>query len=218
MSEMRYERQRTAMTACPPPQSVPTPEGWRHARTGELLVAIRSLRPAKAFTEYSHDTLLAALNGKGIDWEGKGKEGMVCEKNGQAVGTQASDSTRVSEQDVNAQPADSTQASDSRAEATTSHEQHPTPPYTPADSDDAVQPLQEGQEENSGGVRVDTTVFALAESDGGITVSLVAPYLHAQTKWTVNGVVQEKRGNSMVVAKGSAVVAKSAKGEWTVTV
>lgn len=202
MSEMRYERQRTAMTACPPPQSVPTPEGWRHARTGELLVAIRSLRPAKPFTEYSHDTLLAALNGKGIDWESEGKVGMVCEKNGQDAITTATNGAKASD----------------GAEATTSHEQHPTPPYTPVDSENAVQPLQEGQEENSGGVRVDTTVFALAESDGGITVSLVAPYLHAQTKWTVNGVVQEKRGNSMVVAKGSTVVAKSAKGEWTVTV
>ena len=201
MSEMRYECRPTAMTACPPPQSVPTPEGWRHARTGELLVSIRGLRPAKAFTEYSHDTLLAALNGKGIDWEGKGKAGMVCENHGQAV-TTATNSDTASR----------------GAEAATSHEQEATPPHTPVHGENAVQPLQEGQEENSGGVSVDTTVFDCAESGDGITISLVAPYLHAHTKWTVNGVVQEKRGNSIVVAKGSAVVAKSAKGEWTVTV
>ena len=45
-------------------------------------------------------------------------------------------------------------------------------------------------------------------------VTLKAPYNHVQSKWTVNGVAQDKRGNECTAARGDAVVARSAKGEF----
>ena len=180
MSEMRYERQRP-VHAVGPRQAVPCPEGWRHAQTGELLVAVHGLRPAKAFTEYSHDTLLAVLNGKAVpdsEWEGLEKVSRG-------------------------------------AEPATSNEQPRAPGSTPAPTTNAV---QEALEENSGGVRVDPAVFAVKTVEGGVELTVVAPYTHASTRWTIDGVAQESKGNVMVAPVGSTVVAKSAKGEFTAKV
>jgi hypothetical protein len=180
MSEMRYERQRP-VHAVGPRQAVPCPEGWRHAQTGELLVAVHGLCPAKPFTEYSHDTLLAVLNGKAIpssEWEGLEKVSRG-------------------------------------AEPATSHEPHQAPGYTPATTTNGV---QEAGQENSGGVGVDPSVFAVKEVEGGVELTVLAPYTHASTRWTIDGVAQESKGNVMVAPVGSTVVAKSAKGEFTAKV
>lgn len=85
------------------------------------------------------------------------------------------------------------------------------------EADTQRQAVQEAESKNSGGVVVDPAVFAVAQDGNDVTLELIAPYTHASTRWTINGVVQEAKGNKVSAKVGDIVVGKSAKGEFTAT-
>jgi len=85
----------------------------------------------------------------------------------------------------------------------------------PADTQE--KPVQEGVDGNSGGVVVDPAVFAVKQEGDDVYLELIAPYTHGSTRWTINGVAQEAKGNKVSAKVGDIVVGKSAKGEFTAT-
>lgn len=64
----------------------------------------------------------------------------------------------------------------------------------------------------------ESIVYETQTTNVGVVITLVKPYNHKSTSWTVNGALSEVKGNEITVPTGSVVVSSSAKGEFTITV
>lgn len=76
----------------------------------------------------------------------------------------------------------------------------------------------EGDGDGPVGEDAEAVVYETQATEAGVVITLVKPYNHKFTTWTVDGVASDVKGNEITVPAGSVVVSSSAKGEFTITV